>query len=84
LKLEELIEKALKKVLEMDKIDEDSGFAKPQEVPLQAHADTIKTALEAGLNLILGNDLNNGLITIAEALVMLERLVHRLKKQSEK
>jgi len=48
MKLEELIEKAREKVLEMDKIDEGSGFAKPQEFPLQTHADTIKTALEAG------------------------------------
>ncbi|KKN27458.1 hypothetical protein LCGC14_0864440 [marine sediment metagenome] len=79
MKLEELIEKARKKVLAMDKIDKDSGLAKPQEVSLQAHADTIKAALEAGLNLILGNDLNNGLKTIAEALVILESLVHRLK-----
>lgn len=64
----------------MDKIDDDSGSAKPQDIPLQAHADTIKIALEAGLNLILGNNLNNGLITIAEALIMLESLIHRLKK----
>ncbi len=80
MKLEELIEKARGKVLKMDKIDEDSGVAKPQEFPLQTHADTIKTALEAGLSLILGNDLKNGLMTIAEALVMLESLVYRLKK----
>ena len=80
MKLGELIEKAREKVLEMDKIDGDSGFAIPKEVPLQSHADTVKTALEAGLDLILGNDLKNGLMTIAEALVMLESLAHRLKK----
>ena len=80
MKLEELIEKAREKVLEMDKIDEDSGFTKPKEFPLQTHADTIKTALEAGLTFILGNDLNNGLMTIAEAFVMLESLIDRLKK----
>ena len=80
MEFEKLIEKAREKVLEMDKNDEDSGFAKPQEFPLQTHADTIKTALEAGLTLILGNDLENGLITIAEALIILESLIHRLKK----
>ena len=78
--LEELIEKAREKVLEMDKIDEESRFAKPQEGSLQTHAETVKTALEAGLNIILGKDLNAGLMAIADAYIMLESLIHRLKK----
>lgn len=78
--LEELIEKAREKMLEMDKIDEESGFAKPQEGSLQTHAETVKTALETGLNIILGKDLNAGLMAITEAYIMLESLIHRLKK----
>ena len=77
---EELIKTARENVVHMDKIERKNNFATPQELTLQIHADTIKIAIEAGLKIILNDRLEEGLITIAEASVMLEDLIKRLKR----